>query len=408
LPIILQSAGKCVPLQAVKRVFNLFGGLILSIVFCVQVSAQDAEAVSVAYFDSVEVSLLTCSPHEEIYSLYGHTALRWHDLHTNSDLAFNWGVFDFRRPHFVARFVFGLTDYELGVVELEPFVDYYRHWGSMITEQVLNLTSYEKCRLERLLAENYSPANRIYRYNFFYDNCSTRPRDIIERCLDGRIVYEPRRDYQPTFRQMIREKTVNHPWATFGNDMLLGVGADMKTTHREQEFLPENLLYDFDHATVLGHDGGRRQLVMKRRMALEGGVQVVEPDFLLSPTEISFMILVVIVLLTVGEFKRHRTYKYVDVVLMTFYGLVGCLLTVMLFSQHPTTSTNLQWVLINPVHLWYIPAVFKRRSSRYWWLVLSMLVVYFVLATVQQYPEGMLILALCLLLRVWSNLKNEK
>jgi Ca2+/Na+ antiporter len=190
--------------------------------------------------------------------------------------------------------------------------------------------------------------------------------------------------------------------------MLLGVGADMKTTHREQEFLPENLLYDFDHATVLGHDGGRRQLVMKRRMALEGGVQVVEPDFLLSPTEISFMILVVIVLLTVGEFKRHRTYKYVDVVLMTFYGLVGCLLTVMLFSQHPTTSTNLQWVLINPVHLWYIPAVFKRRSSRYWWLVLSMLVVYFVLATVQQYPEGMLILALCLLLRVWSNLKNEK
>lgn len=408
MPFILLSAGNFVPLQAVKRVLNLLGGLMLSFLVCAHMCAQEAKTVSIAYFDSVEVSLLTCAPHEEIYSLYGHTALRWHDLHTKSDLAFNWGVFDFRRPHFVARFVLGLTDYELGVVELEPFVDYYRHWGSMITEQVLNLTSSEKLRLERLLAENYSPANRTYRYNFFYDNCSTRPRDILERCLEGRIIYEPRRDYQPTFRQMIREKTSNHLWATFGNDMLLGVGADLKTKHREQEFLPENLLYDFDHATVLGNDGSRRQLVLKRRMALEGGVQVVEPDFLLSPTEVASMVLVVVALLTVGEFKRRRTYKFVDIILMTFYGLVGCLLTVMLFSQHPTTSTNLQLVLINPIHLWYLPAVFKRRSSRYWLLLLAMLVVYLVFATVQQYPEGMLILALCLLLRVWSNLKNEK
>ena len=408
MPFILLSAGKCVPLQAVKRVLNLLGGLMLSFLACVHLCAQEAKSGSVAYYDSVEVSLLTCSPHEEVYSLYGHTALRWHDLHTKADLAFNWGVFDFRRPYFVARFVLGLTDYELGVVELEPFVDYYRHWGSMITEQVLNLTPTEKLRLERLLAENYNPANRIYRYNFFYDNCSTRPRDILERCLDGRIIYEPRRDYQPTFRQMVRQKTANHPWATFGNDMLLGVLADLKTKNREQEFLPENLLYDFDHATILGNDGSRRQLVQKRRIALSGGVQVIEPDFLVSPTEVASMILVVVGLLTVGEFKRKRTYKYVDIVLMMFYGLVGCLLSVMLFSQHPTTSTNLQLVLINPVHLWYLPSVFRRRSSRYWWLLLAMIVVYLVLATVQQYPEGMLILALCLLLRVWSNLKNEK
>ena len=408
MPFILLSAGKCVPLQAVKRVLNLLGGLMLSFLACVHLCAQEAKSGSVAYYDSVEVSLLTCSPHEEVYSLYGHTALRWHDLHTKADLAFNWGVFDFRRPYFVARFVLGLTDYELGVVELEPFVDYYRHWGSMITEQVLNLTPTEKLRLERLLAENYNPANRIYRYNFFYDNCSTRPRDILERCLDGRIIYEPRRDYQPTFRQMVRQKTANHPWATFGNDMLLGVLADLKTKNREQEFLPENLLYDFDHATILGNDGSRRQLVQKRRIALSGGVQVIEPDFLVSPTEVASMILVVVGLLTVGEFKRKRTYKYVDIVLMMFYGLVGCLLSVMLFSQHPTTSTNLQLVLINPVHLWYLPSVLRRRSSRYWWLLLAMIVVYLVLATVQQYPEGMLILALCLLLRVWSNLKNEK
>ena len=97
------------------------------------------------YMDSVEFSLITCSPHEEIYSLYGHTALRFHDLHydKNEDVVFNWGIFDFRKPHFALRFVFGLTDYELGIATFEPFCNYYRRWGSSVTEQVLNLTAEE-------------------------------------------------------------------------------------------------------------------------------------------------------------------------------------------------------------------------------------------------------------------------
>ena len=91
--------------------------------------------------DSVEVSLLTCSPHEEIYSLYGHTALRWHDLRSGEDLAFNWGIFNFKKPYFVLRFVFGLTDYELGAIPMKYFMEEYRSVGSSVTEQVLDLTA---------------------------------------------------------------------------------------------------------------------------------------------------------------------------------------------------------------------------------------------------------------------------
>ena len=151
--------------------------------FCVilQLPAKAQKYDPLVYMDSVEFSLLTCSPHEEVYSLYGHTALRYRDLHQGkeADFVFNWGVFNFNAPHFVARFVFGLTDYELEMAPFSVFCKYYQHWGSSVTEQVLNLTAEEKLTLNVALEENYQPENRVYRYNYFYDNCSTRPRDIM-------------------------------------------------------------------------------------------------------------------------------------------------------------------------------------------------------------------------------------
>ena len=125
--------------------------------FLLQKVAQDS--IQSNAMDSVEVSLLTCSPHEEIYSLYGHTALRWHDLRSNEDLAFNWGVFDFRKPYFVLRFVFGLTDYELGTVPMKYFTEEYRNVGSSVTEQVLNLTA-DRGETTALPGTGQKPATR--------------------------------------------------------------------------------------------------------------------------------------------------------------------------------------------------------------------------------------------------------
>ena len=160
--------------------------------------------------DSVEVSLITCSPHEEIYSLYGHAAIRWHDLRQEGptkgqDLVFNWGMFSFSKPFFVLRFVFGLTDYELVCMDANTFWPYYRKWGSSVTEQVLNLTNDDKRKVQQALAENLRPENKVYRYNFFYDNCSTRPRDIIERNINGKIIWPELQGEQISFREMMRE-----------------------------------------------------------------------------------------------------------------------------------------------------------------------------------------------------------
>ena len=115
-------------------------------------SAQNAEPL-----DSVELSLITCSPHEEVYSLYGHTAIRLVDQRSGRDLTFNYGVFNFKAPHFVLRFVFGKTDYELGILPTGMFCDYYQQWGSEVAEQVLNLTAEEKALLLHALGVNLKP-----------------------------------------------------------------------------------------------------------------------------------------------------------------------------------------------------------------------------------------------------------
>lgn len=358
--------------------------------------------------DSIEFSLITCAPHEQIYSLYGHTAIRMVDRRkstrpTDSDVVFNWGVFDYNKPHFVSRFVFGLTDYELGVFPFDSFCKEYRHWGSQVTEQVLNLTPTEKANLLYAIMLNCSKENRVYRYNFFYDNCSTRPRRIIEGSLNGELLYSERQDYAPSFRTMVREKTRNHPWATFGNDFLLGVDADQPTSRSEQEFLPENLMYDFDQAQIYSN-GEYRPLVKERRMVVSPGVQIIENDFPLSPTWTGILILAATLIIILTEYRRHTYYKLYTVLLMTIVGVMGCVPTIMIFSEHPTVSLNLQILLFNPTHLMFIPAVIRGKNSTYMRLLLAMFIAFEIGAIFQSYADGIQFLALSLLSREWIRL----
>ena len=388
-------------MKHLKKDFCTFLGIILMLL---PLKAVAHDSIQTNTMDSVEVSLLTCSPHEEIYSLYGHTALRWHDLRSGEDLAFNWGIFNFQKPYFILRFVFGLTDYELGAIPMNYFMEEYRSVGSSVTEQVLDLTAGEKQQLFLALIKNLQPENRIYRYNYFYDNCSTRPRDIIEQCINGEIQYTDNENFTPSYREMVSICTRNHPWATFGNDMLLGVKADMATDRQQQEFLPEHLLYDFDRAQIYAN-GKYRQLVKERRTLVPAGVQMIEQDFLLSPTECACALLILSIAILAFEWRRKKTFLLWDSLLMVAQGLVGLLLFVMLFSQHPTTSTNLQILLFNPLPFFFLPTVVRRRSTR-WWLILSVLFVLFMIGSIfQHYAEGMHIVALCLLLRSAIHLK---
>ncbi len=366
-----------------------------------------AQEQSVNPMDSIEIGLITCSPHEEIYSLYGHSALRYHDLRTDYDVAFNWGVFNFDTPHFVLRFVFGLTDYELAPVPFKDFCKYYQHWGSMVTEQVLNLTPEEKARIALALQNNLKPENRTYRYNYFYDNCSTRPRDMIERNLTGELVYKDLPDQTPTYRQMVGEHTRNHPWATVGNDLLLGIKADFKTDRRQQEFLPENLFRSFSGAQIYAY-GEYRPLVKETRQIVKPGVQIIERDFIFTPIECGIMLMVLALLILLLEWKRKTVFRWWDALLMLLQGLAGIILFLMIFSQHPTTSINLQLLLLNPIPLFFIWKVIKGRKTVYWQILVGMTCLFLIGGLWQHYAEGMYFVALCLLTRYWSNIRYTR
>ncbi len=390
-------------MKHIKIIFRTF--LLLSAVVLTTQKAFANKAYRIEFFDSVEVSLLTCQPHDEVYSLYGHTALRWHDLRPGGfDLAFNYGVFDFKNPHFVARFVFGLTDYELGAYPYKYFLEEYRRFGSMVTEQVLNLTTEEKLQLHEALAVNLRPENKIYRYNYFYSNCTTKARDIIESCISGKIEYAEREDYTPSYRDMVHNMTRNNPWARFGNDLLLGIKADFKTDLRQQEFLPGNLLYDFDHARIYS-EGAYRPLIKERRIAVPAGVQIIRSGFPLTPLSCAAILLAVGIVIFFFEWRKKRVFVAWDVLLMLTVGTIGIVLTLMLFSQHPTVSLNLQIILCNPLPWLFLWPVIRGRQTRYWAISAILAVLFLIGSFFQTYAEGIHVLALCLLMQCYANMK---
>ena len=390
-------------MKHLKIIFNALKGVLLTLILVS--SAPVAAQEDIPPMDSVEFSLLTCQPHDEVYSLYGHTAIRYHELRPGGlDWAFNYGVFDFKKPHFVARFVFGLTDYELGAYPYKYFVKEYRRFGSMVTEQVLNLTDEEKMALHDALAINLRPENKIYRYNYFYNNCTTKARDIIESCINGKVEYAGREDYTPSYRDIVHSMTRNNPWSRFGNDLLLGIKADWKTDLRQQEFLPGNLLYDFDHAQIYSN-GNYRPLIKERRIAVPAGVQIIESGFPLTPLACAAILLAVGIVIFFVEWRKKRVFVLWDVLLMITTGTIGIVLTLMLFSQHPTVSLNLQIILCNPLPWLFLWPVIRGRETRYWKITAILAVLFLIGSFFQCYAEGIHVLALCLLMQCYANMK---
>ena len=186
------------------------------------------------------------------------------------DYVFNYGIFDFSKPNFIYRFAKGETDYRLGVANYADYVIEYQLRGSTITEQRLNLTPSERQRLWEALVENYRPENRVYRYNFFFDNCATRPALLIEKAV-GHIDYHYPYTAQ-TFRSLINQCTRHHAWLTFGCDLALGSPTDRIATPHEMMFLPDYLREAFSKAEIIDPEGEHRPLVSETQFIEAGEI----------------------------------------------------------------------------------------------------------------------------------------
>lgn len=358
--------------------------------------------------DSIRVSLLTCSPHDEIYSLYGHTAIRYEDKASKTDIVVNYGMFSFKKPFFVARFVLGLTDYEMGIQDFADFCCEYQYFGSQVTQQEINLTPEEKGQLLKALQDNYANA-RVYRYNYFYNNCTTKARDIILKSINGKIEYKNAIEKSVSFRDLIHGCNANYSWASFGNDLLLGFKADMQTTREEQQFLPDNLMRDFGQAKIVSADGSARPLVKNTEIIVKGNDYAIAGKTKITPQFVFITLLILMAAIVFAEIKTKKRLLWVDITLLLASGLTGLILFVMLFSEHPTTSTNLQILILCPLNLYWAIYIIKNRRNerklRKAWIFLSiMLCIGLSGRLVQVYAEGIPLLALSLLLKNCGNL----
>jgi hypothetical protein len=370
-------------------------------------SEVSSEGQTEAPHDSIRFSLLTCAPGSAIYTLFGHTAIRFENLTQQVDLVFNYGMFNFNTPHFIYRFVKGETDYELGVVPYVYFAQEYYNRGSYVIQQELNLKYKEKLKLMSILNENYQPENRVYRYNYFYDNCTTRARDKIEQVLNYDLYYM-RNDTMRSFRSVIHEYTAGHPWSEFGIDFLLGAEADKPVDQIKQMFVPFGLMRSSETAFIVdreNYDEVRPYVISETRI-VDPPAREVEKEFPITPMQAGWGLFVIIALICWFERRLNRYFWGLDVLLFGAQGVAGCIIAFLFFfSVHPTVDSNFLIIPFNPLPLLYLPILIARhikgkRDSYY--VISGAIVLLFVLCwpiIPQKINPAILPLALCLLLR---------
>jgi hypothetical protein len=353
--------------------------------FSLTVSAQTVEISP-----GTEVTLLTASPGNELYSVFGHSALRVIDPDNNIDLVFNYGTFDFDTPNFYMKFVRGQLLYKLSVVPMEYFLAEYRHEGRAVYEQVLDLTFDQKQRVFDFLMINRLPQNAYYHYDFFYDNCATRIRDLIDiivepewpteneithesvasirSILDYEFEYHPDLSTRRTFRDMLQPFLQNMPWSAFGIDLALGLPADRIASAWDYMYLPDEMLIAFALAT---HEDGR-SLVAQYRIILPRIVEQ-DPASAVLPVFV-FWGLFIIALITL---INPRWSLIFDKSFFALLGLTGLIIIFLwFFTDHITTKSNLNILWALPTHLyfiWYAGYTSMKTSARFYFRMIALL-----------------------------------
>lgn len=304
--------------------------------------------------DSITVSLVTYYPGSMEYELYGHAGIKV-SFANGHGIFYNYGIFDFNSPNFVYRFIKGETDYMVKGYSTEYMLRGYDR--RKVVEQVLNLSQEQAQRAYRYLVNNALPWNATYRYNYVLDNCSTRPRDIIEMATGGTLEYPEMKD-TTTFRQMMHKYNANYSWSQFGIDIALGTGLDRVVTYREQMFVPM-VLMDACAGATFERDGKRVPLVAETIILNNGSEQgdILSPTkWWATPMSVFLLLLVVVIALTCKDLHRGKVTRWFDSVLYGLMSLYGVLLFFLIFiSTHEATSPNWNGVWINPFYI--IPAV---------------------------------------------------
>ncbi|MDR2621413.1 MAG: DUF4105 domain-containing protein [Dysgonamonadaceae bacterium] len=320
--------------------------------------------------NDLQVSLLTVMPRSKaVYTIYGHTALRLYSPSRSIDTILNWGTFDTDKPNFMYHFLLGETDYFLSATSAESFLYSYKSGNSTVVEQFLNIPDSLKEPLIQMLQTNLLPENIEYRYNIFFNNCTTRPRDIIEKICGGTLIY-PDQDESVTIRKLVHGCTKHYPWMEFGIDLVIGNGADSLISRHSEMFLPERLMDILDQSFVRTPDETEYPVVLSKKTILQSTDDSHAKD--VSPLTKPIVVTIFVFLIYLGYTVHGARCTVHDVknkpcapdrvprtvhrapcaLLFLAAGLSGCIIAgLAFFSLHPCTSPNWNLVWLHPLHL---------------------------------------------------------
>lgn len=344
--------------------------------------------------DTISVSLLTASPGKQIYERFGHTGIRINVPSKKFDAVYHYGLFSFSDPNFEYRFLKGKTDYMIGCMHYHDFLTMYAIRGSSVRELKLNLTQEEARNLFDALLVNILPENQTYRYSFLYDNCATRPLEIILRSLRGEVTIAQLEEPVPTFRNLIHECTAQDKWVVFGLDLILDGEVDEKISVPSKPFLPHITEQIFQTATIR-RCGVEESLSAAPIEVLKARAEEKENSIFdyITPNILSIGLLLLVIASSIIEAKRMRHNKVLDTIIFTICGILGVVIFfLMLFSEHPAVSLNLNAMWLHPVWLVMIPLIWIRKAQKflycYHFINFALLLLYFVVAIfVKQYIE---------------------
>lgn len=354
-----------------------------------------------AYTDSAAISLLTCSPGIELYAKFGHSAIRVYDPYDGTDIVFNYGLFDFNTPNFYLKFVRGKLPYQLGVQRFYNFMWDYQSEGREVKETPLQLDLASRKKLLDFLAYNYLPEHRQYPYDFFFDNCASRIRDVLERSAAMTYKRPAASGEQKTFRQLLDGYIQRYPWIDFGIDLILGLPSDKKADFRAEMFLPDYLAVNLQAGVA-----GRKPIAGKPVLLLEG-MPVPEAGMMLPPPFIFFSLVFLGIALLTWKGPGWLQ-KWADLLLFGILGLSGVLFTFMWAgTDHVATHANLNLLWATPLALGAAAAALS-GGRKFWFkavftTTLIALIGFFILP--QQFHPATIPIMLGSLLRCAAHLK---
>ncbi|WP_339624512.1 DUF4105 domain-containing protein [uncultured Winogradskyella sp.] len=305
----------------------------------------------------LEISVITIGSGTSLNDTFGHNAFRIRDKNLGTDIVYGYGAYDFEAPNFYLKFVKGKLNYLISKNNYNDFKYHYIQSNRTIKEQVLNFSTEEKQNLNKYLANNYKPENRRYLYDFFYDNCATKIRDIIVKSSNDAIAFNLPADFTPqTYRQLIHEHVGLNTWGSFGIDIALGSVIDREASPYEHMFLPKYINVLMANATLKS----TANLVKESSTIYEKKENESSLNFILSPFVILGFIGLCILYITYKDYKNKKKSKWLDITLFVITGLIGVVLLLLWFAtDHTATANNYNLLWAFPLNLFMIGQLTK-------------------------------------------------